>query len=144
MSSRVCCGPPAPGCGRTPEPQSEPRASGGRSAGTGVRTTGTAWRGAVMWEDAGHVIAELASNAALHGQVPGRDFRIMLTVTGDTLRIEVADALGDALPRIPERNDDSEAGRGLMLVEAIAIRWGVQMGPFPRKTVWAEVALTGT
>ncbi|MFJ2266180.1 ATP-binding protein [Streptomyces sp. NPDC087849] len=95
-------------------------------------------------DDAGHVIAELASNAALHGYVPGRDFRIMLSVTGDTLRIEVADARGDVLPRVPERNDDSEAGRGLMLVEAIAIRWGVQVGPYPRKTVWAEVALTGS
>ncbi|MFJ9678231.1 ATP-binding protein [Streptomyces sp. NPDC101194] len=95
-------------------------------------------------EDAGHVIAELASNAALHGYVPGRDFRIALTVTGDTLRIEVSDARGDVLPRVPERSDDSEAGRGLLLIEAIAIRWGVQVGPFPRKTVWAEVALTGS
>ncbi|MFF2957503.1 ATP-binding protein [Streptomyces sp. NPDC057963] len=99
---------------------------------------------ALPLDDAGHVIAELASNAALHGHMPGRDFRIMLSVTGGTLRIEVADARGDVLPRVPERNDDSEAGRGLLLVEAIAIRWGVRVGPFPRKTVWAEVALTGS
>ncbi|WP_457307203.1 hypothetical protein, partial [Polaromonas sp. P5_E6] len=31
-------------------------------------------------DDASHVVAELAANAALHGYVPGRDFRVMLTV----------------------------------------------------------------
>ncbi|MGW6714585.1 ATP-binding protein [Streptomyces globisporus] len=94
-------------------------------------------------EDASLVIGELATNAALHGYVPGRDFRITLSVYDDVLRIEVADTRGD---RIPERRDpdaDSEGGRGLLLVEALSARWGTEHGPFPRKTVWAEVALTG-
>ncbi|WP_327709371.1 ATP-binding protein [Streptomyces sp. NBC_00464] len=96
-------------------------------------------------DDASHVVAELAANAALHGYVPGRDFRVMLTVDGDTLRIEVADARGDQLPRVQDTQaDPSEAGRGLLLVEALATRWGIEHGPFPRKTVWAEVALTGS
>lgn len=29
----------------------------------------------------------------------------------------------------------------LLLVEALANRWGVSSGPVPRKTVWAEVTL---
>ncbi|MCM2412309.1 ATP-binding protein [Streptomyces sp. RKAG290] len=95
-------------------------------------------------DDASHVVAELAANAALHGYVPGRDFRVLLTVSGDTLRIEVTDARGDRLPRLQERTDASECGRGLLLVEALATRWGVAQGPFPRKTVWAEIALTGS
>lgn len=95
-------------------------------------------------DDASQVIAELASNAALHGYVPGRDFRILLTVTGDTLRIEVADARGERLPRVLEQSEAYESGRGLLLVEALATRWGVRHGPFPRKTVWAEVSLTGS
>jgi hypothetical protein len=33
---------------------------------------------------------------------------------------------------------DSESGRGLVIVEALADRWGVELGPRPRKTVWAE------
>lgn len=96
-------------------------------------------------DDAGLVVAELAANAALHGYVPGRDFRVLLTVDGDTLRIEVADARGEQLPRVQDtRTDPAECGRGLLLVEALATRWGVEHGPFPRKTVWAEVALTGS
>ncbi|MEU8697303.1 ATP-binding protein [Streptomyces sp. NPDC048680] len=95
-------------------------------------------------DDASQIIAELASNAALHGYVPGRDFRILLTVTGDTLRIEVADARGERLPRVLEQSEAYESGRGLLLVEALATRWGVRHGPFPRKTVWAEITLTGS
>ncbi|MFD8470722.1 hypothetical protein ACH475_33635 [Streptomyces globisporus] len=36
------------------------------------------------------------------------------------------------------------AGRGLLLVEALSVPWGTEHGPFPRKTVRAEVALTGS
>lgn len=88
------------------------------------------------------VVAELASNAVLHGRVPGRDFRLTLTVTdGTRLRIEVTDTRGAALPssgRVPPP-DDAESGRGLLLVEALADAWGVETGPPPRKTVWAEL-----
>ncbi|MFE6979920.1 ATP-binding protein [Streptomyces griseus] len=95
-------------------------------------------------EDASLVIGELATNAALHGYVPGRDFRILLSVYGDVLRIEVADTRGDRLPEKRDAGVDSEGGRGLLLVEALSVRWGTEHGPFPRKTVWAEVALTGS
>ncbi|MBV7244846.1 MULTISPECIES: ATP-binding protein [Streptomyces] len=95
-------------------------------------------------EDASLVIGELATNAALHGYVPGRDFRILLSVYGDVLRIEVADTRGDRLPEKRDAGADSEGGRGLLLVEALSVRWGTEHGPFPRKTVWAEVALTGS
>ncbi|WP_371633395.1 ATP-binding protein [Streptomyces sp. NBC_01259] len=98
-------------------------------------------------DDARQVIAELASNAVMHGYVPGRDFRILLAVTGDTLRIEVADARGERLPRVPDQSEVyevDESGRGLLLVETLATRWGIRHGPFPRKTVWAELSLTGS
>ncbi|MET9292013.1 ATP-binding protein [Streptomyces sp. NPDC003077] len=86
------------------------------------------------------VVAELASNAALHGRVPGRDFRLSLTASADTLRIEVTDARGDALP-VVRPLEDGESGRGLLIVDALAERWGVIPGPVPRKTVWAELSL---
>ncbi|WP_097866706.1 ATP-binding protein [Streptomyces sp. rh34] len=95
-------------------------------------------------EDAGLVIGELATNAALHGYVPGRDFRILLSVYDDILRIEVVDTRGDRDPLKRDPDADSESGRGLLLVEALSVRWGTEHGPFPRKTVWAEVALTGS
>ncbi|MGW3214665.1 MULTISPECIES: ATP-binding protein [unclassified Streptomyces] len=95
-------------------------------------------------EDASLVIGELATNAALHGYVPGRDFRITLGVYDDVLRIEVADTRGDRIPEKRDPDAESEGGRGLLLVEALSVRWGTEHGPFPRKTVWAEVALTGS
>ncbi len=83
-----------------------------------------------------HVVAELAANAVTHGRVPGRDFRLALTATPETLLIEVTDARGDRIPRI------RDAGLGLVIVEALANRWGVREGPLPGKVVWAEVPLT--
>lgn len=92
-------------------------------------------------EDAAHVVAELAANAALHGRVPGREFRLVLNAeTPGVLRVEVTDTRGERLPAMPKvRGEDAETGRGLVLVTALATRWGVTSGPFPQKTVWAEV-----
>ncbi|MDJ0465211.1 ATP-binding protein [Streptomyces sp. H27-C3] len=89
-----------------------------------------------------HVIAELAANAALHGHLPGRDFRLTLAVVGDdVLRIEVIDPRGDRMPAPAQEPAEGESGRGLLLVEALADRWGVTEGPAPCKTVWAEIDL---
>ncbi|MFE7748259.1 ATP-binding protein [Streptomyces sp. NPDC057428] len=94
-------------------------------------------------EAAAQIVAELASNAVLHGRVPGRDFRLGLTVLhGGRLRIEVTDARGEALPRTAAPARDAGTGRGLLIVEALADRWGVTSGPVPRKTVWAELDLS--
>ncbi|MEU5660644.1 ATP-binding protein [Streptomyces sp. NPDC047737] len=91
---------------------------------------------------AAQIVSELATNAVLHGRVPGRDFRLALVVHRDgPLRIEVTDALGDRLPRAVTPGQHMETGRGLLIVEALADRWGVTPGPFPRKTVWAELDL---
>ncbi|AWN28454.1 ATP-binding protein [Streptomyces sp. NEAU-S7GS2] len=92
------------------------------------------------FESPAHVIAELATNAATHGRVPGRDFRLAVLSDADTLRIEVTDALGD---RLPARHVQGvrDSGHGLILVDALADRWGTCRGPFPCKTVWAEFDL---
>jgi anti-sigma regulatory factor (Ser/Thr protein kinase) len=100
------------------------------------------------FETAAQIVAELAANAALHGRVPGRDFRIVVTVTaadggGNTLRIEAIDTRGDRLPEARRSpSPDDESGRGLLMVAALADRWGVTAGPPPRKTVWAELTPT--
>lgn len=94
-------------------------------------------------EAAEHVVAELAANAATHGRVAGRSFRLALLAHADVLRIEVTDTRDDALPNRRRQLDlpDAESGRGLLLVDALADRWGVGLGPVPRKTVWAELDL---
>ncbi|MCZ4605816.1 ATP-binding protein [Streptomyces sp. Lzd4kr] len=89
-------------------------------------------------DPAASIVAELAANAATHSRVPGRDFRLTLYVVGDTLRIEVTDTRGDRLPQLEHPTPRSESGRGLVIVDALADRWGTAPGPYPRKTVWAE------
>jgi anti-sigma regulatory factor (Ser/Thr protein kinase) len=93
-------------------------------------------------ERAEQIVAELAANAALHGRVPGRGFRLALTLdaaTG-TLRIEVTDSHGEKLPVLrPGPQADGESGRGLLLVAAFADRCGTEPYSPAGKTVWAEL-----
>ncbi|QOV38713.1 ATP-binding protein [Streptomyces ferrugineus] len=95
-------------------------------------------------ESAALVVAELAANAVTHGRVRGRCFRVTLALDApDTLRVEVADSRGDRLPR--SRTDPAdptaESGRGLLLVDALATRWGTAPYPPSGKTVWACLPL---
>lgn len=87
------------------------------------------------------IVAELAANAVLHGRVAGRDFALRLTYTPDAIRIEIADARGERLPVLASNPPGGEAdtGRGLLLVDALAVRWGVKTEPGPGKTAWAEI-----
>ncbi|WSW56773.1 ATP-binding protein [Streptomyces platensis] len=92
------------------------------------------------------LVAELATNAVLHARVPGRMFRLTLAaVPSAMLRIEVTDTRGDRLPGpVPVVGGSfAESGHGLLLVGELADRWGVEEGPVPCKTVWAEIDLDG-
>ncbi|WP_230092857.1 ATP-binding protein [Streptomyces olivaceus] len=94
------------------------------------------------------VAAELCANAVRHGHVAGRDFHVLLTAdpaTG-TVRIEVTDTRGERLPALPAASRaDDENGRGLLLIAALADRWGCRprRSGGPGKTVWAECATPG-
>lgn len=96
-------------------------------------------------DDAAQVVSELASNAVLHGRVPGRHFRLRLVLDpGTSLRIEVTDARGDRIPHVANpAATDGESGRGLLLVAVYADRWGVDEAPAGCKTVWAELTYAG-
>ncbi|WTB82547.1 ATP-binding protein [Streptomyces cellulosae] len=91
------------------------------------------------------IVAELATNAGVHGRVPGRSFRLGLSVRASvTLRIEVTDTRGECVParaRTLAGAEPAESGYGLLLVEELVDRWGVFGGPAPCKTVWAELDL---
>lgn len=86
------------------------------------------------------VVAELAANSAVHGRVPGRDFALLLRYDHETgrLEIEVSDT-HDRRPTPKAPASDDEHGRGLLLVEALADRWGVKERRGPGKTVWAHL-----
>ncbi|MCC5033884.1 ATP-binding protein [Streptomyces sp. WAC 00631] len=93
------------------------------------------------------VVAELCANAVRHGCVPGRDFRLGMALRPGGVRVEVTDTRAERLPmpaRPGERDADAESGRGLLLVAALADRWGwAPRSDGPGKTVWAECRLPG-
>ncbi|MEV5428336.1 ATP-binding protein [Streptomyces sp. NPDC052701] len=94
------------------------------------------------------VVGELAANAVRHGRVPGRDFllRLRLDEASGLVRIEVADAAAEKRPPVapPTSSPDGESGRGLLLVDALAVRWGSTPRHPVGKTVWAEVEVSCT
>lgn len=96
-------------------------------------------------ETATLIAAELAANAVRHGHVPGRDFHLRLVEAPDGVRLEVSDTRTERLPeaRPPGGPADDESGRGLLLVEALAERWGVEPRS-PGKCVWADVRQSPT
>jgi anti-sigma regulatory factor (Ser/Thr protein kinase) len=100
--------------------------------------------GCAVSESAALVVAELAANAVTHGHVQGRGFRLTIDVEApDILRIEVVDSRGDRPPlarRTASTTD--EAGRGLLIVDALAERWGCGPWAPSGKVVWAEIALS--
>ncbi|MFD4531969.1 ATP-binding protein [Kitasatospora sp. NPDC058397] len=93
------------------------------------------------------IVAELAANATTHGRVPGRGFELHLCLTttvrrGTTLRIEISDCRGDRFPALPAvLAPNSQSGRGLTLIDALADRWGSIPRHPNAKTVWAELDL---
>ncbi|MDX2698993.1 ATP-binding protein [Streptomyces ipomoeae] len=95
-------------------------------------------RGGDVYDNAVQVVAELVTNAATHGYVYGHSFLLKLVWATGTVRIEVADACEKRRPRTRRPEPDAESGRGLLIVEALADRWGVEDRD-PGKTVWAEL-----
>ncbi|MFJ4689801.1 ATP-binding protein [Streptomyces sp. NPDC088766] len=87
------------------------------------------------------VVAELAANAVTHGLVPGRDAELRLSrEDGGGVRVEVSDARGERLPETRNAGTGEDGGRGLLLVAALAEKWGTAPRPGAvGKTVWAVV-----
>ncbi|MET7474941.1 ATP-binding protein [Streptomyces sp. NPDC005648] len=91
------------------------------------------------------VVAELAANAVLHGRVPGHGFGLLVAVdtVAGLVRVEVADAASGRRPPVtpPSSAPEGESGRGLLLVDTLAVRWGSAPRHPLGKTVWAEVSI---
>uniref|UniRef100_A0AAU2A6I7 ATP-binding protein n=1 Tax=Streptomyces sp. NBC_00093 TaxID=2975649 RepID=A0AAU2A6I7_9ACTN len=94
--------------------------------------------------DVALVVSELMTNALLHGSLRGRLIRVRLTLAAAALRVEVSDPRAERVPCPREVTGDDQFGRGLLLVGALAGRWGVGPREGVGKTVWAEWGLVGT
>ncbi|MGN9818064.1 ATP-binding protein [Streptomyces sp. SD11] len=106
----------------------------------------TEWTGLPYGSDPARAVAlvtaELASNAVRHGSLPGRDFRLALHLLPGHLLIEVTDTRPERLPpAVTPQPADKTSGRGLLLVQAYADRWGHTVHDAYTKTVWAEVCV---
>ncbi|WP_329176316.1 ATP-binding protein [Streptomyces sp. NBC_01477] len=82
-------------------------------------------------------VSELATNAVRHSTPHDGTFHLDIRVGRDKLRVECHDS-GSKKPTLQTPSDADEGGRGLLLVQALASRWGVSSRPLG-KCVWFEI-----
>lgn len=83
------------------------------------------------------LVSELATSAVLHAYGP--EVRVRVLDEGLRLRVEVLDG-SPVLPVPHGAQAGAESGRGLAIVESLAIEWGVDVRP-DSKTTWFEVGV---
>ena len=81
------------------------------------------------------VVSELATNACVHAHSP---FTVSLSRTGTRLMVEVTDEDPAAVTLKPIACE-ATAGRGMQIVNSLAVAWGVRDSPPLGKSVWAEL-----
>ncbi|MFF2326902.1 MULTISPECIES: ATP-binding protein [unclassified Streptomyces] len=83
-------------------------------------------------------VSELLTNVIVHlGEGTPVTLRVSGTCSG-RIRVELSDPEPRAWPAVRSAGGGDESGRGLLLVDALALRWGVEQGPYG-KTVWCEL-----
>ena len=89
-----------------------------------------------LTETAMLLVSELATNAIRHGSPP---VRLALRLDGGRLRVEVTDC-SPTLPLLGASDPEQAGGRGLQIVQDLAVRWGSQASRTRLgKTVWFEL-----
>jgi CheY-like chemotaxis protein/anti-sigma regulatory factor (Ser/Thr protein kinase) len=93
------------------------------------------WGCGDLLDDAQVVVTELVTNALLHA---GTSCELRAGLTDRALRLQVTD-YGPGMPDPRAADDRAEHGRGLLLVSALCVAWGVEALPGGGKVVWAEL-----
>jgi anti-sigma regulatory factor (Ser/Thr protein kinase) len=93
--------------------------------------------------DVGLVLSELISNALRHATpLPGGVVKVSWALGDDCVEVAVSDGGGPTVPMVNKPAANALGGRGLGIVDRLALRWGVytrQDGS--ETTVWAALAL---
>ncbi|WP_282083471.1 ATP-binding protein [Streptomyces tendae] len=84
-------------------------------------------------------VGELVANVIKHVG-PETPTTLVASLGSSHLRIEVHDPDARALPTLTCATLDTETGRGMMLVDAVSDRWGVELTG-DRKITWCEFRL---
>ncbi|GAA3017342.1 hypothetical protein JCM13580A_39200 [Streptomyces drozdowiczii] len=83
-------------------------------------------------------VSELLANVITHvGERTPVSLRVTATPSG-RVRVALSDPASAVWPVLRESGPDGTSGRGLLLVDSLALRWGVEQAPY-RKTVWCEL-----
>jgi anti-sigma regulatory factor (Ser/Thr protein kinase) len=90
--------------------------------------------GAEWIDDTLLVISELVQNVSKHTHTDGE---LVVSLDADTVLVEVGDGCTTG-PRLEPPDANRLGGRGLHLIEAVAVQWGVRMCP-DGKVVWARL-----
>jgi anti-sigma regulatory factor (Ser/Thr protein kinase) len=90
--------------------------------------------GGLFLDDAKLIVTELATNAVMHADSP---FSVLTRADESGVRITVGDC-SISRPAVRACNPLATSGRGLQLVRALAVDWGVEFTA-GGKTVWAEL-----
>jgi anti-sigma regulatory factor (Ser/Thr protein kinase) len=85
------------------------------------------------------LLTELINNAVIHGSRDSRD-EVSVEVRGSraSVRVEVRDGGAGFTWRRPPEDSERIAGYGLVLVDAVADRWGIDTSA-GRTCVWFEL-----
>jgi two-component sensor histidine kinase len=96
----------------------------------------TAWELMQLKDTAALVLSELVSNAVNHAR--GEGMRVSVIRRADRrVRLSVIDR-DRTRPRVRPMTMDGEGGRGLVLIDAVSVAWGVDVLP-GGKRVWADL-----
>ncbi len=120
-----------------------------RAARRWARETLEDWQLTEPTAEIQQLVSELLANSIEHARTASVGICLTATVRGSrrplattdlTVLIEVSDNDGARLPTRKAPSIEDTSGRGLLIVEELSERWGVQADDHG-KTVWCEVAV---
>jgi anti-sigma regulatory factor (Ser/Thr protein kinase) len=116
---------------------------GGRAAASAARQSARS-AGADMSREQGDrlalLVSELVNNAVQHGGArDGKAVEVRLTSLEDRLRVEVEDPGPNGSG--PAERVTAEGGWGLVLVDGLADRWGLESVPAGGSVAWFELSI---